>query len=281
MSLWTAYRALSVEQKRALSQKEIALHRPIDELLAFSRPLAACDQLSDKARTPYGCTFAGGLVLGIVALFFLPVNVGNLLGWGVAGIIFLVAIAAGVAYFRLKSLDISNNFRQFAVPVLTVFREDFDPASPLRIRLDLGSPTDKKKKQSESKPYKQGAYYKVIDVMYLDPWMEGEALLVDGSRLRWSVTDSIRERKKKKRTASGKYKMKTKYSKRSEIDVELTLKSKSYTVGPLPGAEVKQGVNKQSVRLTRRIKSASLDPIKPSEFIDLVAGIYSGAVPVQ
>ncbi|MCU1246605.1 MAG: hypothetical protein JWN02_2515 [Acidobacteria bacterium] len=41
------------------------------------------------------------------------------------------------------------------------------------------------------------------------------------------------------------------------------------------------GESKTSVRVTRRVKSASLDPLDQKAFIDLVAGIYSGAVPVQ
>jgi hypothetical protein len=63
--------------------------------------------------------------------------------------------------------------------------------------------------------------------------------------------------------------------------VELTLKTKSYTLGHVDEAEVKRGESKNSVRVTRRVKSASLDPVDPKVFIDLVAGIYSGAAPVQ
>jgi len=277
MNVWNAYRSLSAEQKHALSQKEIALHRPIDELLAFFKPLAAWDRMSDKARTPFGCGMGLGIVVAIV-LFWV---IGRPMGLILSGLFLLAAIAAGVAYFRMKSIDLSNNFRQFAVPVLTVFREDFDATVPLQIRLDLRQPTDKAKRQSESKPYKHGAYHKIIDRMFLDPWMEGEAQLVDGSRLRWSITDSIRQRTKTKRNARGKYKTKTKVSKRSEIDVELTLKTKSYTLGHVDEAEVKRGESKNSVRVTRRVKSASLDPVDPKVFIDLVAGIYSGAAPVQ
>jgi hypothetical protein len=152
----------------------------------------------------------------------------------------------------------------------------------VRLDLDLSSPTVKIKKQSESAPFALGVYHKVIDTMYLDPWMKAEAVLVDGSKLSWSVTETIRERKKTKRNARGKYKMKTKYSKKTEVEVELGLKKKLYevTAGPAE-AEVTSDEKRSTVRLERRLKTDSLEPVDPRALIDLVADVYRSASPVK
>src|SRR5689334_1086536 len=204
MDAWKTYRSLSPEQKQILAKKQLEVDKPVDELLALLKPLAACDRMANKVQTRFGCTFGLLIVATLGALIFF-----SNLGWGpltlaLLALVLGATIAAGWFWIWLRSIDVSNNLRQFVVPVLALFREDIDPRTPVHLRLDLSKPTAAPKKTNEGAPYKHGVYHKVVDTTYVDPWMSAEAVLVDGTRLRWSVTDRIRERKKTKRNARGK-----------------------------------------------------------------------------
>ena len=282
MNVWTVYRSLGAEQKQILKDKKVDLERPVDELLALLRPLAACDKVADKSRTKMGCFFGLGIVLSIVLVIVLS-NV----GWNPFTLLILLLFvglvaALGAGYFWMRMLDLSNNFRQFALPVLTVFREDFDAAKPIRLRMNLDSPTVESKKTGEGAPYKSGVYHKVIDKTFVDKWMTASAVFVDGTKVHWSVTDNVLERKKTKRNARGKYKTKTKYKKKTEIEVEVGLLKKSYALNPLGEGELTSDDKRNKVQLEREVRTPSLDPLDPKVLIDLVADVYrSTRRPVQ
>jgi hypothetical protein len=280
MSVFKAYRSLSAEQKRTLREKRLRMNRPAAELLSFLRPLAACDALSDKARTKLGCTF-GLLIVGTIA----AVIVGFHDGWSAIPFLILFGVLAptigfGYLWTWTRGIDVSNNFRQFAVPVLTVLRDDFDPAHPVHLELDLTSPTIPAKKRGESAPYKKGAYYKVVDTTYVDAWMSLEGVLVDGTKLSWRVSDSIRERTKTKRNPRGKIKTKTRYKKKSEIEVSMGLKKKTYALASTVG-EVSGDEKRHTVRVSREVVTASLDPIDPRALLDLVADVFRNTRPAK
>lgn len=278
MSAWTTYRSLSAEQKAILRRKELDLRRPVDELLALLKPLAACDSVANKAQGKMGCTLALmilGTLIGIVVL--------AKIGWSpVTLAIFVLLVVATLAaaffYSWLRGIDVSDNLRSFVVPVLALFREDFDPRVPLHLRLDLSSPTTKPKKTSQGKPYKQGIYHKVIDTMYLDPWMTADAMLVDGTKLSWSVTDRIRERKKTKKNPRGKYKTKTKYKKVSDLEVRLALRTKSFSVA---NGELSADGKRNKVEVERRVRTDSLAPIDSRTLVDAITDVYRAARPTK
>jgi hypothetical protein len=244
-------------------------------VLTLLRPLAACDKMADNTRKKMGCTFALGVVLSIV----LAIVLGNV-GWSAGTLLVLIAFVAavafaGVLYFFTRGIDLSNNFREFALPVLTVFREDFDAAKPFHLQLHLDSPMAKSKKTSESAPYKKGPYHKIIDTMYVDRWMTASAVLVDGTKLSWNVTDNILERKKTKRNARGKYKTKTKYKKKTEMEVEMALRKKTHAfTGEVEGHVASDDEKRNKVHVEREQKSESLDPLTPRALVDVVAEVY-------
>ena len=281
MQVLKAYRSLNAEQKKILAQKRVTLNRTVDDLLALLRPLAACDALADTSRTRLGCTFALGLVLLAAVPIVFADRGWSILAWLALAVVAVVVIGAGYLWFWTRSIDVSNNLRSFGLPVLAVFRDDIDQARPVHLDLDLSSPTAKAKKKSESAPYKAGVYHKVIDSTYVDPWMSADTVLVDGTRLSWTVTDFIRERRKTKKTPRGKYKTKMKYSKKTQIDVELGLKKKLYDVTASGDAEVTDDGKRNTVRVSRELKSASIDPIDPAVLIDLIAGVYRNARPMK
>ena len=280
MSVLKVWRSLDPEQKRILLEKQLEVNRPIDEVLELLRPLAACDALADKARTKLGCSFAAVLGFSILG-FFVALNLKSTAVTVVVLLILAAAIALGYFWLWTRKIDVSNNCRQFLLPVLIVFREDMDASKPMHLRLDLSSPTAKTKKQSELPPYASGAYYKVIESMYLDPWMSADALLVDGTKLSWQVTDSIRERKKTKRNARNKIKTKTVYKKKSDLEVTIGLRAKAYEVAAIDDAEMETHGKRNVVQMERTIETRSLDPIDPRAMIDLVTNVYRHAQPAR
>jgi hypothetical protein len=219
----------------------------------------------------------------MIVLTVVAVIVASNFGWGARSLILLAlflgaTVAAGWFWIWLRGIDVSDNLRRFVVPVLALFREDIDPKTPVHLRLDLTKPTASPKKTTEGAPYKQGVYHKVIDTMYVDPWMSAEAVLVDGTRLRWSVTDSIRERKKTKRNARGKYKTKTKYRKVTDVEVQLAMRTKTYAVSD---AEVSSDGKRSKLEVQRSVRSDSLDPVDPRTLIDAITGVYRSLKPAK
>ncbi|MEO8379221.1 MAG: hypothetical protein ABI779_06120 [Acidobacteriota bacterium] len=274
MSAWTTYRSLSAEQKAILKEKKLDLKRPAGELLALLKPLASCDAVANKAQRKTGCTLALMILATLVGMVMF-----SKAGWKPVTLVVIVLLAvatfaAGFFYSWLRRIDVSNNLRAFTVPVLTLFREDFDPRVPVHLRLDLSSPTTKTKKTDVSKPYQHGRYHKVIDTMYRDPWMSAAAVLVDGTKLSWTVTDRIRERTMTKKNARGKYKTKTKYKKVSDLEVQVGLRTKSFTVA---GAELSADGKRSKVEVERRVRTDSLDPIDPRTLIDAITSVYRTA----
>ena len=271
------YRSLSSEQKQILKEKVVDLNRPADELLALLKPLAGCDAIADKARTPLGCTMAFGIVLliaGVIAIVNMELGTGPLLAY-IA--VMAVLLALDIFLFAWsKHVDLSNNVRQFVIPVLTVLREDMG-REPVHVKLDLRPPTIKEKKTGEEPPYESGPYYKIVATTYLDPWMTAEATLRDGTRLWWKITDHIRELRKTKRNARGKIKMKTKHKKRTDIEVEVALRNKFYALDKKSGGELESDDKRTSVRIERTIKTPTLDPIEPRALLDAVTGVYANA----
>ena len=103
-------------------------------------------------------------------------------------------------------------------------------------------------------------------------------MLVDGTRLRWSVTDRIRERQKTKRNPRGKIKSKTKYRKVTDVEVQLALKSKTYSV---TRADAETDGKRSKVAVQRSVRTDSLDPVDPRALIDAVTDVYRSLKPAK
>jgi len=277
-----AFRSLSPEQKALLETKKVSGEYEPRGLIDLLRPIAEYDRLSDKARTPMGCTTAALFVLSLallvvaanVSLFLLPLP---LVSFG--GAVFLL-----VSVLRLRKLDLSNNFRQVAMPLFAVLKEDMEPGATMNVRIDLSPPTAKAKKTGTAKPYKEGAYYKVVDSTFVDSWFGGGTRLADGSLLQWDVTDDVVESARTKRTARGKHKTKTKYRKLSTINVTVALPHKEYAVTHLQADEgekvkVRESEKRTTFHLTKRVKMKSNDPIDPLEIFDIISEAYKRVRP--
>ena len=241
---------LNSEQTNVVREKQVSLHRPINDLLEILGPVAQYDAAGDTSRRNFGCTGASAIVLGVVGLFaFWPAGVALI----AAGIVLLIV------WNKKKAEDISDNLRKCAVPLLVALREDFG-GDPIELKLDLRPPMSPAKQTSKEK------VQKTTITTYSDPWMSGEGVLHDGSRLRWSVVETIIEKSYWKRGSSGKSKLKTKRKKHIEIEADLTLKAKNYG-------------EKQTLHGAAKVKRDGVDPITPDVIIDVIADLYKQAQP--
>ena len=246
---------LNSEQANIVRQKQVALHRPIDDLIGILGPVAQFDAAGDSSRQKMGCGAGAAIVLGGFALFIntIPFHLVIALGLIAAGVVLLVV------WNLKKADDISDNLRGCAVPLLVALREDFG-SDPVEIKLDLRPPMAKEKQTSKEK------VNKVTTTIYTDPWMSGDGVLHDGSRLRWSVAETIVEKSYWKRGSSGKQKLKTKRKKRVEIEADLTLKAKTYG-------------EKQTLHGEAKLKRDGIDPIPCDAIINVIADLYKQAQP--
>jgi hypothetical protein len=241
---------LNAEQARIIQMKEVTLNRPIDELLGILGPVAQWDAAGDSTRKTLGCAGGAALVLGIIGLFvYWPLGLG------------LIVVAAVLLFVwnRKQTDDISDNLRKCALPLLAALREDFG-AEPVELKLDLRPPMSPAKQASVEK------VDKVTLTTYNDPWMYGEGILHDGSRIRWNVNETIVQKKYWKRGSSGKSKLKTKQKKRVEIEADLTLKAKTYG-------------EKQTLHGEAKLKRDGIDPIPCDAIINVIADLYKQAQP--
>jgi len=267
---------LTDEQMGIVREKQVKLNRPLAETIAFLAPLAKWDAAAGTARSRIGCGAALVLVAAIVSLV-LAGNFGKLLGV-FAVLLLILGIGLIVLWSKKKKEDLSDNLRVTAIPFLAALREDFG-AEPVALNLDLRLPLSKEK-QTGVQSNGSGLRKDVLTT-YVDPWMSGEGLLTDGSRLQWSVVDTYHERKRWKKGSSGKYKQKTKTKKKTEVDVTVTLKMKRYDVGSFDAADVKHGENKNVVRISHKIARADALPTPHDEILKAIAGIFRELRPAQ
>lgn len=283
IGVWKAYSALTPEQKAVLEHKTVQGDYSPRVLIEMLHPLAAFDKKSDSARMSVGCTAALFVVATGILVCANPF--GGAFSYVLAVVTLAIAVALIVFVTKLSKRDLSNNFRLVALPFFAVLQEDMEPGVKVHVDLDLSSPTSEEKLANKSEPYARGSYYKIIDSTFEDEWFKGAARLADGSTLHWDIAEQVTESKRTKRNARGKHKTKTKYYKRVRMTVDVALPSRTYAIDPgAPveyAAKVKPGEKRTSLRVTRRLKIKSGDPIHPRVFLDLIADAYRRARPAK
>src|SRR5262249_26954880 len=191
-------------------------------------------------------------------------------GWIVPIIGVVAAIVAIVLFVRFKSQDLSDNLRTAAVPFLAVLREDMNPGDALTVNNDLRPYAIDEKKKSQSEPYKKGAYYKIVDKLYVDPWFEGSTALADGTKVKWNLIEHVVQHHKTKRTSRGKIKSKTKTSRKTVAVVTLAFPNKEYAVT----GEAQHDAKRTTVTLARKLKSKDENSPAFGLLVDLIAEGY-------
>jgi hypothetical protein len=261
---------MTPEQHQIAAAKRLGVNRPVDEVLGLVRALLDFDTAMAGKRKKAGCaipiailvTIAGFITAGMWK-FGLVVPI-----LGIAGV-----VAAIVLFVRFKSQDLSDNLRTAAVPFLAVVREDMNPGDSLHVNIDLRPYAIAEKKKKESEPYKKGAYYKIVDRLYVDPWFDGSSVLADGTKVRWNVIEHVLEHHKTKRTARGKIKSKTKIKRKTVAVVTLAFPTKHYAVNEADERDEKRA----TMTLARKLKTTDATSPAFAMLIDLIADGYKRA----
>jgi len=264
---------MTPEQLRIAQTKRLDINRPADEVLELMRGLVQFDTYTAAKRKKAGCS----IPLAIVAAIIFFVIAGNVEGPKTAmlilGVLCVIAtIAAIVFYRRLRAQDLSDNLVLTAAPFIALLREDMRPEDPLHVDIDLRPWAIAEKKKHESEPYKKGAYYKVIDRLYIDPWFTGSATLADGTKVKWRVIDHMLEKTGNKRNARGKIKTKTKVKRKTVAIVTLGFPMKEYAVAD--AADVERDEKRTTMTLARKQKSAGEETAALDLLVDIIAEGY-------
>src|SRR6266568_6470193 len=137
---------LNSEQTNIVRQKQVSLHRPVNDLIGILIPVAQYDAAGDSSRKMLGCMGPALIVVSLLVLFAntIPFHVAIGLGLLAAGVVVIVV------WNRKKSEDISDNLRKCAVPLLVALREDFG-SEAVELKLDLRPPMSPAKQTSKEK----------------------------------------------------------------------------------------------------------------------------------
>jgi hypothetical protein len=248
--LKAVYKKLTPEQQAIVNDKRIVGQRSPDEWLELLTPVAQFDERSDALRVSKAGFFTRRFA---------------------------------------RKHDVPNGLRGFALPLLPILREDHDPDTPLELKLDLSGYEQDRKKVGSGDPYQKGAYRKIVDTFYDDPWIEGHARFVDGADIRFTVIDHVRSSRKTKRSSSGKIKTKRKSKKKTELAVTCSFPARNYAAAAQPAPS--GGVRKESVkadeertvvRLTRLIEPTNFYSFpEPELLLDLLANAYARIDPTR
>jgi hypothetical protein len=273
LKAWRAWKALTEEQRQLIAQGQVTLSRPIDETIALLKPIADMDKLLGTGGcATLGCTTFAAIFLGIAGNS--AIIAAGLPSWltyvwlALWAVVFLFTL---VMYLKTRNIDVSDNLRNAVMPMLYVLRDDIDPQRPVELTLDLRAPMAKEKLLRTEKPRER-----MTETFYNDAWIAADATLIDGSRLRWSVVDTIRHRSVTKKGRSGKWKTKTKDSKKCSVDVELTVRNKSYEV---EGGEA--GEKKTSLSASKTMKLASANAVDPQVVLEVITDVFRRVQPAK
>ena len=245
-----AFKALSADQQALVTRRSVSGAYSPDEWLTLLAPVAEFDSECDAVRAGAGGFFARRFA---------------------------------------RKHDLPFGLRLFTIPLLPILREDQAADKPLELTLDFTGAEQKQKQKSISDAYRKGAYHKVIDTFYDDPWIAGHAKFADGTDVEFAVIDHVRSSRKTKRTPRGKIKTKTKAKKKTELAVTLSFPKRNYdesadgvTQAGLKKQSIKADEDETVVRLSRVVEPARMDGIpEPELLLELIGQAYDRVNPAR
>jgi hypothetical protein len=272
--------ALTPAQRRLIRTRKVDGNFTPADLIELLRPLAEFDGSNDRARSSGPRVLILLFVLGFGTFALLPAD------WQSLSTLFML-IAPALLLLALKWLlsmaDISNNLRCVALPFLAVLREDMASGAQISVQIDLHNPISRRKRLPRKRAYPQGSYHKVVDTSYRDSWFSGVTRLADGSQLRWTVVDDLLIRKRVRYKRRGN-KTKIGEYKRSLLQAVVSLPQSNYRLDAATANDgtqmsVRSSDKWTTVKLSRKLKSRSSDPMDVRELIDLIATAFRRVIP--
>ena len=257
--------ALKVHYRRTAWYQVLEGEYPIDEWVERVRFMAEQDQVVGRQKK----WAKRGMVWGVIALF-------SSLFLGLIKLalpLLLIVPIISIAFLVLRRMDVPRRLSVTILPLLIILREDADPRGKLRLRVDFTG-AERDLKQLDEETLIDTSRKRVVQTRFLDPWLQGDLLLCDGTQLQWEVSDVLRRRKIRKSTVR-KTKFKTKYKVKTHVNLSLTVRRDRYHVetSSAPGTPQlkKQGERKSVLRYRRDLTEGT----NPSEDFDLNGFLYT------
>jgi len=209
-------RAPSPAARSILQLKRIYGRRPLNEWRALLAEVAAIDRTSEPLVGParrkiFGFLFLAA-VFAVAATFFIYVAVLSVVSAGMAGFYL-------VRWWRLRSTDLSNDFRNVLLKFLRIMAEDIPAKGRISMLVDVSGPT--KQKLIAEKQLPPGRCKKIVEKVYSDPWCHMQAPLSNGSRMLLGIENRYTVQQRTWTNPRGKTKSKTKWKKLVKVTVGL------------------------------------------------------------
>lgn len=285
MKALVTLQSLSASEKNLLKTKQIVGEATSDEWLSLFTKLRNFDKEGDKTRRNGGWMIAGGIIISFISVFLIAFGIGLV----TLPIGLLITIVGLTIYLYMRSFDISGEiFTDRLLPIVKILREEMRSGEKIKMNLDLRGFNLPEKFVRKEDSYADPVYTSMTHSYYKDPWLSGEAMLADGTKLNWNVIDFVRSTYKTKRNARGKHKAKTKNKYRSRVDFRAGMNQKRYLLPPnlkqkTPTEKIitKKTDDYTWMRITKTMKYAETSGFSPKDFIDLTATVYSRATPAK
>ena len=218
----TSLDQFSPDAQEAIRTRSITGNWDLKHLIRLMDELAQFD-IVNEAATKKQRNWAIGMFVASFFSIFLGALIASLTETGYGFLLLPVFIVLGilriVQYKKLKKNDLIDDFRTCLRPALRDLANDLDPEQKIKVKMDLSGPVEKKRVSKGEIP--PGAYIKVTESIYEDPWCEVRLPLVDGTTAIVQFDVTWHELEVKKRGSRGKTKYKTKW--RKECTARATL----------------------------------------------------------
>lgn len=285
MKVIRAYQSLSPRQQQVVRTKQVDIKAVPGRALDLLRSVGEFDRVSDESRGDLvklgAILFGVGFACIFVASYFYSVIYVSMGFFSLSAVAFFL-------YFFFRKRDLPNTMRLFVLPLVAVLREDMEDKERLSLKVDLRGAKEKSKLQSkERKRTRNLAIHKLVESIYVDPWLQGSARLADGILIHWKIIDTLRHRDITKRGSSGKLKFKTKSKVKRLYEVQLTVPKKRYALeegDAWDGDNVK--VNHKDSKSTVRVRRVEVSrttgrPAELRPFLQMIASVYKQVKPVE
>jgi hypothetical protein len=265
---------LNAEQRRFLWRKQISDTRTPAAWLELFRPLGAFETVRGKA----GCL---PVILGVGALALVVGGVAKFTepnGAAAAGILWALALVAAALLMVGRRLRLRGRRLQPVLnPLLAVFREDLRPGDALTLSVDLRGAERPANRVARRQLPLRGSYSKIVETTFADKWLQGEAVLADGTRLVWELTEFVRREERTKRNARGKVKSKTKCRAATHLRLEAGWRRDRFArrAPSGEGGEWREDDRRIWLRLRRTFRQEPETPFDAGQFVQTVAAGYA------
>lgn len=276
---------LSEEQHKIIDEKIIDGRHTANKWLRTLKKLAILDKHVDSylVHPSYGWKIGIGIAVAII--FFFAAFISE-----VYYLLILPAIAIGVIYKtvtdrnKIKKLDLSNHFRLFLMPLLSILKEDIHTSARISISAVL-----KKADQDEYKikdvPNRNDGYPKIQEKHYKVPRISFNSIFIDNTSLLLTLTDLVRKRDITKRNPRGKIKRKIKYKVKQVGIVKVQFKKSIYQLkAEVPTPEnIVMAENENAYVFKAKVSEITTDlehRMNPNKILKAIGHIYNLVQPI-